>query len=90
MARLAAAGLVCVGKTNLSELAFSGLGLNPHFGTPPNPLDPARAPGGSSSGSAVAVATGGFARTIEGICREIDHYDETLTLRGLVELWASR
>ena len=58
VARLAAAGLVCVGKTNLSELAFSGLGLNPHFGTPPNPLDPARAPGGSSSGSAVAVATG--------------------------------
>ncbi|WP_412027477.1 type III pantothenate kinase [Deinococcus yunweiensis] len=41
-------------------------------------------------GEAVAVATGGFARTIEGICREIDHYDETLTLRGLVELWASR
>lgn len=39
---------------------------------------------------AVAIATGGFARTIEGICREIDFYDETLTLRGLVELWASR
>lgn len=39
---------------------------------------------------AVAIATGGFARTIEGICREIDHYDETLTLRGLVEVWASR
>jgi aspartyl-tRNA(Asn)/glutamyl-tRNA(Gln) amidotransferase subunit A len=58
VARLAAAGLVCVGKTNLSELAFSGLGLNPHLGTPPNPLDPARAPGGSSSGSAVAVAAG--------------------------------
>ena len=38
----------------------------------------------------VAIATGGFSRTIEGICREIDHYDETLTLRGLVELWASR
>ncbi|WP_264776715.1 type III pantothenate kinase [Deinococcus aetherius] len=41
-------------------------------------------------GPAVAVATGGFSRTVEGICREIDHYDETLTLRGLVELWASR
>ncbi|MBB5233610.1 type III pantothenate kinase [Deinococcus budaensis] len=41
-------------------------------------------------GDAVAVATGGFARTVEGLCREIDHYDETLTLRGLVELWASR
>jgi aspartyl-tRNA(Asn)/glutamyl-tRNA(Gln) amidotransferase subunit A len=58
VARLAAAGMVCVGKTNLSELAYSGLGLNPHFGTPPNPHDPARIPGGSSSGSAVAVATG--------------------------------
>ncbi|WP_027481763.1 type III pantothenate kinase [Deinococcus pimensis] len=41
-------------------------------------------------GAAVAVATGGFARTVEGICREIDHYDDDLTLRGLVELWASR
>lgn len=41
-------------------------------------------------GPAVAVATGGFSRTVEGICREIDHYDETLTLRGLIELWASR
>ncbi|PTA68084.1 type III pantothenate kinase [Deinococcus arcticus] len=41
-------------------------------------------------GPAVAVATGGFARTVEGLCREIDHYDDTLTLRGLVELWASR
>ncbi|GGK38310.1 type III pantothenate kinase [Deinococcus malanensis] len=41
-------------------------------------------------GEAVAIATGGFARTIEGICQEIDQYDETLTLRGLVELWASR
>lgn len=39
---------------------------------------------------AVAIATGGFARTIEGICQEIDFYDETLTLRGLIEMWASR
>ncbi|GAA4017256.1 type III pantothenate kinase [Deinococcus rubellus] len=39
---------------------------------------------------AVTVATGGFARTVEGICTEINHYDDTLTLRGLVELWASR
>jgi aspartyl-tRNA(Asn)/glutamyl-tRNA(Gln) amidotransferase subunit A len=58
VARLAAAGMVCVGKTNLSELAYSGLGLNPHFGTPPNPHGDGRAPGGSSSGSAVAVAAG--------------------------------
>lgn len=54
----AQAGLVCIGKTNLSELAFTGLGMNPHFGTPRNPCDPARVPGGSSSGSAVAVAAG--------------------------------
>ncbi|AWN23625.1 type III pantothenate kinase [Deinococcus irradiatisoli] len=39
---------------------------------------------------AVTIATGGFARTVQGICREIEHYDDTLTLRGLVELWASR
>jgi aspartyl-tRNA(Asn)/glutamyl-tRNA(Gln) amidotransferase subunit A len=58
VARLAAAGMVCVGKTNLTEFAYSGLGLNPHFGTPPNPHDRTRIPGGSSSGSAVAVASG--------------------------------
>jgi aspartyl-tRNA(Asn)/glutamyl-tRNA(Gln) amidotransferase subunit A len=57
---LSRAGMVSVGKTNLSELAYSGLGLNPHFGTPYNPSssDQARIPGGSSSGSAVAVAGG--------------------------------
>lgn len=57
---LCRAGMVSVGKTNLSELAYSGLGLNPHFGTPhnPNSNDQARIPGGSSSGSAVAVAAG--------------------------------
>jgi amidase len=47
-----------VGKTNLHELAMLPLGTNPWFGTPTNPLDPALIPGGSSSGSAVAVATG--------------------------------
>jgi aspartyl-tRNA(Asn)/glutamyl-tRNA(Gln) amidotransferase subunit A len=57
---LAAAGMVALGKTNLSEFAFSALGLNPHFGTPRNPCDPAtpRIAGGSSSGAAVAVAAG--------------------------------
>ncbi|MGL4964326.1 MAG: amidase [Inquilinus sp.] len=56
---LAAAGMVSLGKVNLSEFAYSGLGLNPHFGTPLNPFDAVpRAPGGSSSGSAVAVARG--------------------------------
>lgn len=47
-----------VGKTNLHELAMLPLGTNPWFGTPVNPLDPTLIPGGSSSGSAVAVATG--------------------------------
>lgn len=57
---LSRAGMVCLGKTNLSEFAYSGLGLNPHFGTPVNPFSDAqpRIPGGSSSGSAVAVAAG--------------------------------
>ena len=60
VANLAAAGMVALGKTNLSEFAFSALGLNPHFGTPRNPRDPTtpRVAGGSSSGAAVAVAGG--------------------------------
>lgn len=56
--RAHAVGLVTVGKTNLSELAFSGLGVNQHFGTPINPAGSLLVPGGSSSGSAVAVALG--------------------------------
>jgi aspartyl-tRNA(Asn)/glutamyl-tRNA(Gln) amidotransferase subunit A len=57
---LASAGMVATGRVNMSEFAFSGLGINPHFGTPKNPrsTDVARIPGGSSSGSAVAVAAG--------------------------------
>lgn len=58
---LAEAGMVSVGRVNMSEFAFSGLGINPHYGTPRNPASPAgedRIPGGSSSGSAVAVAAG--------------------------------
>ncbi len=47
-----------VGKTNLHELAFGITGINPAFGTPVNPLDPRRVPGGSSSGSGTAVAAG--------------------------------
>jgi amidase len=53
-----AAGAVIVGKANLYELAFGASGRNPWYGTPLNPLDPALLPGGSSSGSAVAVAEG--------------------------------
>jgi aspartyl-tRNA(Asn)/glutamyl-tRNA(Gln) amidotransferase subunit A len=56
--RLRAAGAVIVAKTNMSEFAFSGVGLNPHFGTPGNPADRKRVPGGSTSGGAVAVADG--------------------------------
>ncbi len=54
------AGLVSVGCLNMTEFAYSGLGLNPHFGTPQNPhgAGPARIPGGSSSGCGVAVARG--------------------------------
>jgi amidase/aspartyl-tRNA(Asn)/glutamyl-tRNA(Gln) amidotransferase subunit A len=63
VARVRAAGGVLLGHTNMSEIAFSGVGINPHFGTPANPataaLDAApRAPGGSTSGGAVSVATG--------------------------------
>ena len=56
--RLRAAGCVIVAKTNMTEFAFSGVGTNPHFGTPGNPADRARVPGGSSSGGAVACADG--------------------------------
>ena len=56
----ARAGLVSVGTLNMSEFAYSGIGINPHHGTPRNPngVGPARAPGGSSSASGVAVANG--------------------------------
>ncbi len=56
--RLAAAGAVLVGKTNMHELAYGITSANPHYGVVRNPRDPARIPGGSSGGSAVAVATG--------------------------------
>ncbi len=56
--RLRQAGAVILGKTNMVEFAFSGLGLNPHYGTPGNAVDPERIPGGSSSGAGVSVAEG--------------------------------
>jgi amidase len=58
MAGARAAGAAIVGKANLHELAYGGAGINEWFGTPVNPLDPDLLPGGSSSGSAVAVAVG--------------------------------
>ncbi|MBX3651056.1 MAG: amidase [Burkholderiales bacterium] len=58
--RLRASGAVLIGKTNMTEFAYSGLGLNPHFGTPLNPYDRSnrRIPGGSSSGAAISVTDG--------------------------------
>jgi aspartyl-tRNA(Asn)/glutamyl-tRNA(Gln) amidotransferase subunit A len=56
--RLRAGGAVIVAKTNMTEFAFSGIGANPHFGTPRNPRDRTRVPGGSSAGAPVAVADG--------------------------------
>lgn len=56
--RLRTAGAVIVAKTNMSEFAFTIVGMNPHYGTPGNPADRTRVPGGSSSGAAVAVADG--------------------------------
>ena len=60
VARLRAVGAALVGRTNMTEFAFSGVGINPHFGTPINPCDTevARICGGSSSGSAASVALG--------------------------------
>ena len=60
VARLRRAGAVIVGKTNMTEFAYSGLGINPHYGTPRAPYDRAtgRIPGGSSSGAAVSVSDG--------------------------------
>jgi aspartyl-tRNA(Asn)/glutamyl-tRNA(Gln) amidotransferase subunit A len=56
--RLRRAGAVIVAKTNMTEYAFSGVGMNPHYGTPGNPADRLRIPGGSTSGGAVAAADG--------------------------------
>jgi aspartyl-tRNA(Asn)/glutamyl-tRNA(Gln) amidotransferase subunit A len=63
VARLRAAGALLLGHSNLTEFAFSGVGINPHFGTPANPAAAAldsepRIPGGSTSGGAVSVASG--------------------------------
>ncbi len=60
VSRLLAAGLVPLGRTNMTEFAYSGLGINPHFGTPLSPWDrvSGRVPGGSSSGAGVSVADG--------------------------------
>ena len=58
--RLKGAGAILVGRTNMTEFAYSGIGINPHYGTPANPWDRAnrRIPGGSSSGAAISVTDG--------------------------------
>lgn len=62
--RLRQAGAVIIGKTNMTEFAFTALGLNPHYGTPGNGADATRVPGGSSSGAGVSVAEGTSAISI--------------------------
>jgi aspartyl-tRNA(Asn)/glutamyl-tRNA(Gln) amidotransferase subunit A len=75
VARLRAAGFVVIGRTNMTEFAFSGLGLNPSYGTPLNPWDrgTGRIPGGSSSGAAVSIADamafGALGTDTGGSCR---------------------
>ncbi len=81
VARLRAAGAVVIGRSNMTEFAFSGIGINPHYGTPANPYERAsrRIPGGSSSGAAVSVSdrmaafalgtdTGGSVRIPAALC----------------------
>jgi aspartyl-tRNA(Asn)/glutamyl-tRNA(Gln) amidotransferase subunit A len=80
VARLKAAGAVIIGRTNMTEFAFSGVGINPHYGTPGNPYDRSLIPGGSSAGAPVSVAdgmaavaigtdTGGSVRIPAALCR---------------------
>ena len=66
VARLRAAGAVLIGRTNMTEFAYSGLGINPHYGTPRNAYEraAARIPGGSSSGAAISVCDGMAAAAI--------------------------
>ncbi|HEV2336923.1 MAG TPA: amidase [Stellaceae bacterium] len=79
IARLRAAGAILIGRTNMTEFAFSGVGINPHYGTPGNPYDRRLIPGGSSSGAAVSVGdaqavvaigsdTGGSVRIPAALC----------------------
>ncbi len=75
VARLKAAGFIVIGRTNMTEFAFSGIGINPHYGTPKNVFDrkTARVPGGSSSGAAISItdemAHGALGTDTGGSCR---------------------
>lgn len=104
IARLRAAGAVFVGRTNMTEFAYSGVGINPHYGTPRNPYDRSvgRIPGGSSSGAAVSITdgmalaavgsdTGGSCRIPAALCG-ITGFKPTasrIPLQGAVPLSAS-
>lgn len=97
-----AAGTVCLGKTHMSEIAFSGLGYNPVTATPPNVNDPEGLPGGSSSGAAASVAfglapaaigsdTGGSIR-LPSAWNDLVGFKPghgVLSLEGVVALWAA-
>src|SRR5689334_21736073 len=100
--RLRRAGAVILGSTNMSEFAFSGIGFNPHYGTPGNPADRTRVPGGSSSGAAVSVAdgmvvaalgtdTGGSVRIPSAVCGLVGFKPTArrVPLDGLVPLSSS-
>jgi aspartyl-tRNA(Asn)/glutamyl-tRNA(Gln) amidotransferase subunit A len=75
VARLRAAGFIPIGRTNMTEFAYSGLGLNPHYGTPLNPFERQRGriPGGSSSGAAISITDemsyGALGTDTGGSCR---------------------
>jgi len=96
-----AAGFIPIGRTNMTEFAFSGIGINPHYGTPLSPYDrkTGRIPGGSSSGAAVSVAdgmalgalgtdTGGSCRIPAALCGIVGYKPtaKRIPLRGVLPL----
>ncbi len=104
ISKLKQAGFIVIGKTNMTEFAYSGLGINAHYGTPPSPYDreTRRIPGGSSSGAAVSVSdemaaaaigtdTGGSTRIPAALCGLVGFKPtaERISTEGCVPLSAS-